>query len=137
MEVLSEVLSEFEWPAPYTLEDELPDGIVMSFPNCNLFFVEGFESEMTLELPPSETGMDRSMTIEHALLAISADPEGSGGVQTPGLINDRSPAASLDKVKNGIRDLCKMLLTHLEACILGDFSWVDKYKAYLAHKSTG
>lgn len=135
MEVLSEVLSELEWPAPYTLEDELPDGIVMSFPDCDLFFMEGFESEMVLEFPPSRTGMDRSLTLDHALLALSPDPAGSGGLPTPGLINDRSPAPSVDKVKNGIRDLCKMVLTHLQPCILGDFSWVDKYKAHLARTS--
>lgn len=134
VEVLAEVLAEYEWPAPYTLEDWLPDGIVMAFPKSNLFFVEGFEGDMTLKFLPEDTGMDQTLTIEHALLAIGPDPEHTGGPLTPNLINDRSPHASLDKVKNGIRDLCTIILTHFQDCILGDFSWVAAYQAYLASK---
>jgi hypothetical protein len=37
--VLAEVLAEFEWPAPYTLEDWQPDGIGVLFPTCILVCV--------------------------------------------------------------------------------------------------
>jgi hypothetical protein len=133
-DVLSQVLAEFEWPAPYTLEDWLPDGIAMIFPKCTLFFVEGFESEMILEfLLPEDTGLDKSVTLKEALLAISPDRE-RGAPPTPGLIRDFSPHASLDAVKIRLRNLCTIVLTHFQACILGDFSWVERYKAYYAHK---
>ena len=42
VEVVSEVMSELEWPAPYTIEEDLPDGIAVLFPKCTLYFVEGF-----------------------------------------------------------------------------------------------
>lgn len=134
VEVLAEVLAEFEWPASYTLEDWLPDGIVIAFPNSNLFFTEGFEGDVTLKFLPEDTGMDQTLTLEHALLAIGPDPERTGGPLTPNLINDHSPHASLDKVKNGIRDMCTIMLSHFKGCILGDFGWVAAYQAYLANK---
>jgi hypothetical protein len=134
-EVLSEVLSGFDWPAPYTLESKLPDGILVKFPRCTLFFTEGFEGEMALHfLLPDDLGMGRSLTLDHALLAISPDPDGSGGVPTPGLLPDYEPEASLEKVQIGIHNLSKMVLTHLSSCLLGDFGWVDRYRAYLARK---
>jgi hypothetical protein len=121
IELLAEVLAEFEWPAEYTLEEELPDGIFMVFSRCNLFFTEGFESEMGLELVPADTGLDTNVTLAHALQVIRAQP---GAPTMPALIAYFSPAASLDKVMNGIRDLCTLALTYLKPCILGDFSWV-------------
>jgi hypothetical protein len=89
VEVLSEVLSEFEWPAPYTLEDWSPDGILMAFPKSNVFFVEGFEGDMPVKFLPEDTGMGQTLTLEHALLAIGPAPERTGGPLTPNLINDR------------------------------------------------
>lgn len=133
-EVLSEVLSEFEWPAPYKLEDWLPDGIAMVFPKCCLFFMEGFESSMLLKFVPEDTGLDASLTLEEALLAFAPESSRTGAPYTPGLILDQSPYASVDVVKNRLRDLCKIILTHFQACLLGDFSWVERYKAYYANK---
>jgi hypothetical protein len=129
MEVLADVLSEFDWPAPYVLEDELPDGIVMRFPRSSLFFVEGFEGDMALEFLPEDTGTDQKLTVGHALSVIVPESTRKGGPITLNLIDDESPYASLEKVKNGIRDLCTIALTHLQPCILGDFGWVAAYKA--------
>jgi hypothetical protein len=131
-EVLTQVLSEFEWPAPYVLEDWLPDGIAMVFPKCNLFFVEGFESNMLLEFLSDDTGLDSSVTLKEALLAFGSVH--TGAPDTPGLIDDFSPYPSVDVVKNRLRNLCKIVLTHFRTCLLGDYSWVERYKAYYANK---
>lgn len=132
MQVASEVLSEFAWPAPYTLEDWLPDGIAMVFPRCTLLYAEGFESDMALKFLPDDTGLDDTLTLTHALLALKAAPDRANLPPDPPLINDVTPAASLDKVKNGIRDLSTLVLTYLRPCLLGDFSWVEAYKAFAA-----
>jgi hypothetical protein len=123
VELLSALLEEFTWPEEYTLEDELPDGIFMVFPACNLLFTEGFESEMGLQLVPADTGLDHNVTLAHALQVLRARP---GAPPRPTLINHVSPAASLDKVKNGVRDLCTLALAYLGPCIRGDFSWVKE-----------
>jgi hypothetical protein len=129
MKVLAEVLAEFKWPAPYTLEDELPDYIAVVFPKCTLFFEEGFESNMGLRFSADNTGLDMDVKLKDVLVSM-------GGVgNTPGLIKHFAPTASLDKVKNGIRDLCTIILTHFRSSILGDFNWVEKYKAYNADKA--
>ena len=128
MDVLTEVLVEFEWPAPYTLENWLPDGIAVVFPKCSLFFEEGFESDIELTISAENTDLDKAMKLREILIAM-------GGVgNTPGLINQFAPTASLDKVKNGIRDICTILLTHFKSSILGDISWVAAHKTSLASK---
>lgn len=127
VEVLEEILKEFDWPAPYTLEDDLPDGIVMCFPNSHLYFREGFESEMYLEFLTEDTHTSRNLKLGHALLVIVPESQRDGKQITPGLIDYWTPEASLEKVENGIRDLCKVVLYHLKPCILGDFSWVKEY----------
>jgi hypothetical protein len=132
VDVLAEVLSEFDWPAPYTLEDDLPDGIVMRFPRSNLYFSEGFESDMGLQFLTSDTQTDTNLELGHALSVIAPQSQRDRNQPlAPNLINDDPPHASLEKVKNGIRDLSTIALTHLKPVILGDFSWVEKYKAQL------
>jgi len=127
LEVLATILKEFKWPAPYTLEDDLPDGIIMRFPNSNLYFREGFESEMRLEFLTEDTHTSYNLQIGHALLVIVPESQRDGKPITPGLLDDLTPRASLEKVENQIRNLCKIVLYHLKPCILGDFSWVKEY----------
>jgi hypothetical protein len=123
LEVLEAVASQFEWPAPYTFEDDLPDGIVMVFPACHLYFKEGFEGDMQIVFLEEDTGRPR-LTLDHALLAARAT---SGEhVAEPVLFKDRS-GASLDKVKHGLHDLCALVLAYLRPCLLGDFGWVADY----------
>jgi hypothetical protein len=88
------------------------------FPKCTLAFEEGFESEMQLRFFEID-GLDRPVTLTEVMVAL-------GGLDTPGLINYFSPAASLDKVTNGARDLCRTLLTHFRSTLLGDPGWLDK-----------
>jgi len=136
IEVLAEILQEFEWPAPYTLEDDLPSGIVMCFPKCNLYFVEGFESDMDLLFLTKDTHTNYNLELGHALSVIVPESERDGKPITPDLIDYWTPEASLEKVQNGIRNLCTIVLYHLKPCILGDFSWVEKYLESLQNKTT-
>lgn len=129
MDVLAEVLAEREWPAPYRLENYLPDGIAAVFPKCTLFFEEGFESDMEVSFLVEDTGLDEPVTLKDILIS-------RGGVDTPGLINFFSPHASLDKVKNEVRDLCTIFMTHFRGMLDGDFAWVDDYRKYLARRAT-
>jgi hypothetical protein len=129
-QVVSETLSEFEWPVRYTIEDRLPDGIAVVFPRCRLVFAEGFESDMTLAFLPEDTGLDETLTLTHVLLALKSAPDGANMPPAPTLINDHALLASVDKVKNGIRDLSTLVLTYLRPCLLGDFGWVEAYRAF-------
>lgn len=130
VQVASEVLSEFEWPAAYTLIDRLPEGVAMVFPKCTPVFSEGFESDMTLRFLPVDTGLKETVTLRHAVVAIKSIHDREHLPPAPALIGDPNPYASLDKVKNGIRDLSTLVLTYLRPCLLGDFSWVEVYKTF-------
>jgi hypothetical protein len=121
--------ARFAAPKVYHLEDYRPDGIAVVFPKCTLFFEESFESEMELSFDAEQTGLDSPVTIKDIFIS-------RGGVETPGLINYFSPGASLEKVKNGIRDLCTIVFTHFRPTLEGDFGWVEAYRAYLARKSS-
>jgi hypothetical protein len=130
--VLSEIVAERQWPAPYTLEDDLPDGILMRFPACTLYICEGFEGNMDIRFLTEETKTDPmlgNLRLGHALLGLIPESERDHTKPlTPNLIGDTSPSASLGKVQNGIRDLCIIVLTHLQPCLLGDFGWVRAYQ---------
>jgi hypothetical protein len=129
--VAAEVLAEFQWPAPYQLDDCLPDGIAVIFPKCTLLFSEGFESDMELYFSPEDTGFDESITLTGALISLrEIDPARLG--PNPPLIDKHIPGASLEKVQIGIRNLSMLMLAHLPTCMLGDFSWLEAYKAYRA-----
>jgi len=121
MDVLADLLKEFEWPAPYQLEDWLPDGIAVVFPKCQLFFSEGFESHMSLKFLAESPGLGETVNLHDLMVSL-------GGLHTPGLDETLLPQASLDKVKIGVRNLCKIVLTHFRGSILGDFNWYAAYK---------
>ncbi len=128
-EVLAEVLSEFQWPLSYTLEDDRPDGIEVHLPRCHLYVTEGFESNMDLSFLPESTGLDHSVSVADALAALREDPDRTLPPR-PTLINFFSPHASLDKVKNEVRDLCTLLFTYFRSSLDGDFEWVATYRAH-------
>ena len=128
MDVLAGVLAEFEWPAPYTLEDELPDDIWMNFPKCHLGFSEGFESEMRVVFSTEDTHTDSNLTLDSAIVALQSTPGFVDPYPNLKLIKYFSPQASLVKVQNQLRDLCTLILAYLQPCILGDFSWVESYR---------
>lgn len=127
-DLLDAVLKEFEWPISYILEDDLPDGMIMRFPRCNLYFREGYEGDIELHFLKVDTGTDYPLKLAHAISVIVPEAIREGNEVTPNLINDSSIYGSQEKMRNGIRDICKILLTHLLACIQGDWSWLEIYK---------
>jgi len=127
--VLVEVLNEFPWPAPYTLEDDRPDGIEVRLPRCHLYVTEGFESNMDLKFLPATTSLSRSVSVADALDALRRDPARTLPPR-PTLLDYFSPQASLDKVKNEIRDLCTLLFAYFRPSLEGDFDWISAYRAY-------
>lgn len=124
-----EVVESFDWPEEYTIESDLPDGMIMQFPRCCLYFAEGEDGNVNLEFLPEDTGTDIPLKLPHAMLTVVPLSERDGQPLTEGLFRDRSPWGSEAKVRHGIHDLCVTMLTHLRHVILGDFSWVEKYRA--------
>jgi hypothetical protein len=128
VDVLAEEVAKFQWPAAYKLVDYHPDGIAMVFPKCTLFFEEGFESHMELMFLAKDTGLDNVVKLTEVLVSM-------GGVRgTPNLIDEGVGGASLETVQIGIHNICTIILAHFPRTPLGDFSWVEKYKAYRASK---
>jgi hypothetical protein len=66
-----------------------------------------------------------------ALRALRADPNRTLP-PPPKLIDYFSPGASLDKVKNELRDLFTLLFTYFRSSLDGDFEWVATYRAHRA-----
>jgi hypothetical protein len=128
-EVLLQVLAEFFWPGPYTVEDDRPDGIEVRLPRCHLYVTEGFESNMELKFLPATTGLSRSVSVAEALDALRKDPARTLPPR-PKLLDYFSPHASLDKVKNELRDLCTLLFTYFRPSLVGDFDWIEAYRTY-------
>ena len=126
--VLTEVMAEFPWPAPYTLKADF-DGIEVDLPRCHLYVTEGFESEMDLAFLPERTGLDEMVSIGDALRVLTNDPSRTLPPE-PKLINFFGPEASLEKVKNQLRDLFTLLFTYFKPAIDGDFGWVAAYRAH-------
>jgi hypothetical protein len=85
-EVLSEILSNFSWPEPYTLEDDLPDAVIMRFPKCNLCFYGGFESDVGLFFLTSDTKTSHSLKLEHALSVLIPEKTQDQNFAEPKLI---------------------------------------------------
>jgi hypothetical protein len=127
-EVLSQVLSEFTWPAPYTIHRD-PDGIEIRLPHCHLYVTEGFESDMDLVFLPDCTGLDDMVSIGDVLRVLATDPDHVPPPE-PKLINFFGGYASLDKVKNDLRDLLTLLFTYLHSSLAGNFDWVTFYRAH-------
>ena len=130
-EVLTEILSEYTWPAMYTLEDDRPDGIEIRLPRCRLYVTEGFESNMDLKFMSESTGVDHSISVADALAALRKDPD-CVLPPRPKLINYFAPQASLAKVKNELRDLFTLLFTYFSSTLAGNFDWLDVYRSTAA-----
>jgi hypothetical protein len=131
-EVLARILEEYQWPAPYTLEDELPDGIAMVLPKCTLFFSEGFESEMNLSFP-TVTEFEDSIDLTEVIIALRSE-DASDDKLAPAPVGRHIPGASLEKVENGIRNRCNWVRTYLGPTLEGDFGWVETLKRYRARR---
>lgn len=124
---MSQILLEFEWPEPYKLEDEMPDGITMSFAKSNFLFTENPDGDIIVKFRPDDLGIDESLHLGHALSVIVPESKRVNGVATPGLVEYEIPFPSEEKTEIGIRNACKIMLMHMKAVISGDFTWVEEY----------
>ncbi len=121
--IFREVIESFDWPAEYSIENDLPDGMMLRLPNCTLYFTEGFEGDIRLEFLPEDTGANINLGLAHAMMVAGPGP------QAPGLHRDESPYGSPEKVRHGIHDICATMLARLPHVLRGDFSWVGRYLA--------
>jgi len=137
MGILREVLAEFEWPAPYELEDDLPDGIVVAFPRCHLYISDDYLGDVHLRFMTEDTGTNEMLRLGHAMAALVPQRKYGEPPSTPGLINDTSVDGSVEKVRNNLRNMCTVLLTHLRPVLLGDFSWAQIYREREAKEQQG
>lgn len=128
-DLVREVVGTFNWPATYTVEEDLPDGVTVQFPNCALYFVESYDGDVSLEFLPEDTGTDVPLELGHAMMVALPVESRDGRPLATGLFDDYSPDGSVEKVRHGIHDLCAVVLAHLKHVILGDFSWVAMYEA--------
>jgi hypothetical protein len=127
VDVLAKVLSEYQWPGSYTLEDELPDGITMELPKCTLYFREGFESDMSIIFPTVD--LDYNVDLTEVLMALRSQ-NALPDIPAPKPVGKHIPGASLEKVENELRDLCNLLHAYLRPTLDGDFGWVDAVKRF-------
>lgn len=127
LELVEEIMGNFDWPAPYALQEEAL-GIMVSFPKCSYLLQQGFEGDVVLTFLQKDTQYIYPLKLGHALLAIVPEAERKDSPLTPGLINDQSIYPSEEKMRNYLKDTCTILLFHLQPCLLGDFSWVQKFK---------
>jgi hypothetical protein len=125
--LLRGVLEEFQWPVPYTLEDDEPDGVFVNFPNCKLYFSEG--DRIVVEFLTESTGVEPWLSLHDALFAVRSTSTPGSLPDEPRLIEDIASLPSAEKLKNSIRDACTLLLTYLRSTLAGDFWWVETAKA--------
>jgi hypothetical protein len=129
-ELLRDVAATFEWPAPFEVDEDEPDGIMLCFAECTLYFSEYGDGDLELSLLPEDTGADLPLKLADFMLwKFPLADRVPGRPLVDGLIKDRSPWATEDKVRNGLHDLCLVAVTHLGPFILGDRSWVAEYRA--------
>ncbi|QDU07353.1 hypothetical protein V202x_07050 [Gimesia aquarii] len=127
MDLMKEEFSKFDWPEPYRLENELPDGIIVSFPQSNFVFSESPDGDINVKFLPEDTKCENMLQLAHALSVLLPKSDLGDGPITPGFIEYEWPFPSEKKARIGIHNACTFMLTHLSAVIGGDFSWVQKY----------
>jgi hypothetical protein len=129
--VLKEVLEKYNWPSFYTLSETNSGNVIIRFSKCNILISEGFESSMVASFLNSDIGrneMQSNLEIFHALDVIRPVVESRDGfIEPKGLVKYVDANPSLEKVKQGLNNICILLQTYLLSCIEGDFSWVEEY----------
>lgn len=132
IELLAEVLQEYQWPAAYTLEKTPFANVRVRFPGCTLIISEEYESEMEAYFVNSE--LDRPdvkgpLTIFDAVDVLRAAKKKLPGFEEPrGLKPYLDIEPSVKKVIDGLRNICILLQAYLLPCMIeGDFSWLEEY----------
>lgn len=131
IDVLKEVLNEYKWPVEYKLTETNSGGAIIEFPKCSIIISEGFESKMNAYFLNSQTGRSDtqySLQLFHALLVLkSVNPQNDQELELKGLVRNLDVEPSLEKVKQGLHNICILLQAYLLPCIKGDFSWVEEF----------
>lgn len=127
MNLMKEVFSRYDWPEPYRLEDDLPDGINVAFPLSNFYFSESPDGDITVKFLTEDTGQEAGLCLTHALSVLLPKSDRGEGPITPGFIEYEWPFPSEKKARIEINNACILMLTHLRTVIEGDYSWVRKY----------
>lgn len=123
-DLIKEALECYQWPAPYQIEDELPEGINVAFPQSNFYFVEGMYGDVSVEFLPDDTGDEQMrFTIQDALEVLTdVDTRGYDFFHISG-------AHSEEKVVRDIERCIALIHEHLLSVVEGDFSWVDEARS--------
>lgn len=129
--ILEEILQKYEWTSTYILQETNSGSVIIKFPKCKMIISEGFESSMNAYFPNSETGRSdkqASLRIFDAIDIIKPIRELEGDfIEPKGLVSNLDVEPSIEKVKQGLHNICILLQTYLLPCIAGDYSWVDDY----------
>jgi hypothetical protein len=129
-ETLNQILAEFSWPSAFEIREEdcTVDGIKVRFPKCIVYFREGFESDISFYLA-NPILKDIKYWSSFDLIHYVYEPaiRNTPSFKEPALNNFFSPFASLEKVENGLRDICILIKTYLYPCIDGDYSLIEEY----------
>ncbi|MBF7089960.1 hypothetical protein IUY40_00150 [Flavobacterium sp. ALJ2] len=131
IDILKQVLNQYDWPAEYELQEVISGNIRVQFPNCTLIISESYESSILAYFLNSEIGRSdkqHTLTIFDAVRTISITKEVNSDFQKNIKFNEYiEPEASLGKVMKGLQNICILLQTYLLPCIGGDFSWLEEY----------
>jgi hypothetical protein len=129
--ILKQVLDNYNWLSKYTLQETNSGDVIIRFPKCSVIISEGFESNMNAYFPNSETKRnDKQSTLNlfDAVDAVKSIRELENDFIPPKeLVQYFDIEPSLEKVKQGLNNICILLQTYLLPCIEGDFSWVEEY----------
>lgn len=130
IDILTQILDQYDWPAEYKLEEGVSGNIKVLFPNCTFIFSEGYESSMSAYFLNSEIGrsdMQYSLTIFDAIRTFSDKELNSDLKKNKGFNEYIEPEASKEKIIKGLQNICILLQTYLLPCIKGNFNWLEEY----------
>ena len=128
-ELLHEIVSKYQWPAEYVIEDDQPDGVILQFPNCGLIFSEDSDGGVDVAFFTDQTQTAYNLHLFHAMLVFAPETERvNGRILNSHQAEITSPFPSLENTTNGIHSICRMLLDFLSPVLQGDFTWVEEYR---------
>ena len=131
IDTLDRVLKLYDWPSKYELVETNSGDIVVEFDKCKVVVSEGFESDMYAYFPNELTGRNNkqvNLELFHAIQIMRPIAQNKIGYKEPkGLKLNLEGEPSLQKVEDGLHNICILLQAYLLPCIEGDFSWVEEY----------
>ncbi|MCB9760865.1 MAG: hypothetical protein H6739_13590 [Alphaproteobacteria bacterium] len=133
--LLREVAAGFDWPAAYTIEDGLPDGIFLKLPACSLRFSVGEDGYASVRLSPLGRALSHRLDFSYHLnLSPHTESDGDDPPEPPLAPSSKVPASA---VRTELHRVCSALLETLKAMLLGDFGWLEPYLNHLRHGAPG